>query len=127
MTNPIVWKLQEPPTAGRDYSSAEQFGEIREVLTPYEHPSKQPDFCLMKMIDVLAEFEEGDYILFGGGDPLTPVFAGLVLARRGFTEFNWLKWDRVPNSGDGFYTPVHINLDAVDRMIKTLKINNGES
>lgn len=126
--NPVVWKLQEPPPpARRDYNSALEFGDICEVLTPYEHPSKTPEYCLLKMHTEFQEFQEGDYLLFGGGDPLTPLFAGIVLANLGFSEFNWLKWDRNQQEPGGYYTPVRIDLESLKKMVDFQNFQNEEN
>lgn len=125
MSEPIIWLLQEPPTPNiRDYSSLDGLGEIRNVLTPYEHPSKEPMACFMKMFDTLAEAEDGDYFLFAGGDPMTPFAAAFVIAKLGLEKVNWLKWDRNPDKSGGFYTPVEITMDQLD-LIGRVAHNDG--
>jgi hypothetical protein len=127
MSNSVVWKLQEPqPPAERDVSSAEEFGTIVEVLTPYELPSKQPDYCLAKMITNFEDFKEGDYIVFPGGDPLTPFIAGLALQHNDISEFFWLYWHRDNQNGGGFYKPIRIDLVNFKRMLRLQGYLEGE-
>lgn len=127
MDKSIVWKLQEPqPPVERDISSAGEFGEIVEVLTPYELPSKTPDYCLAKMISNFEDFNSGDFIVFPGGDPLTPLLAGIALQQSGVDEFNWLYWHRDFANGGGFYKPIRIDLISFKRMFKMQNSSDNE-
>lgn len=116
MRAPIVWRVQEPPPhveAQRDYSSIIGFGEMRTILGPLDNPSVNFEACRQAIINFKDEVQDGDYLLWAGGDPMSAFFMGLALGWIESKKLKWLRWDRrTDGNGDrtkfGYYTPVEI-------------------
>lgn len=86
------------------------------VLDHVDRPSAYPQQAFDKMLRIMAEeASEGDYVLWAGGDPMSLLLAGMVLAHLGLTDnIEWLRWDRRTDpeghrTGFGYYTPVRIS------------------
>lgn len=116
---PIVWRLQEPSkSVVRDYISCRGYGEMKTVLAFEDWPSNNPEACVRKMEEAFQEFEDGDFILWAGGDPITPFLASIALVNIGVSKANWLRWDRRRNqdgtkSDAGYYVPILLEFDAL--------------
>lgn len=117
---PTVWRLQEPyPGVPRDYSSCKGYGEMKTILNHDARPSSFPTTALVQLMEAFADFKEGDYILWSGGDPITPLLAGMALmcVMPPVELVRWLRWDRRTNpdgsrSDKGYYVPVDVPIDA---------------
>lgn len=114
MRKPIIWRIQEPPAhheAQRDYSSLVGYGEMRTILGPLDNPSVDWDACIGKFREFVAEVQEGDYLLWAGGDPASSFMMGLQLGYLKSIKVKWLRWDRrTDGNGDrtkyGYYVPM---------------------
>lgn len=115
MRKPIIWRIQEPHCkieADRDYTSIAGYGEMRTILGPYDNPSVDATSALDKLNAVRTEIQDGDFILWAGGDPMSAFLAGVCLAHDKISKrVKWLRWDkRTDASGNrtkhGYYTPV---------------------
>lgn len=99
-----------------DVSPASSYGTIRFVLTPGDRTSSTPELSLPKLFAAMEDFDsEKDYILWSGGDPLSSILTGVVLAELGISKFRFLRYEkdrRNGNGGDrgsGFYVPVEVD------------------
>lgn len=98
-----------------DVSPAASYGTIRFVLTPGDRTSSTPELSLPKLFAALEDFDpDKDYILWSGGDPLSSILTGVVLAELGITKFKFLRFekDRTTPYGQkptGFYVPIEVD------------------
>lgn len=108
-----VFVIQQPQQV-RDYSSASRYGAIEYLLQPNARPSLTPGPVLKKLVDTLQAKKfnpETDYLLWAGGDPLSMFLAGVALHQMGYSQIQFLVWERErdPETGlrkdVGFYTP----------------------
>lgn len=115
--HPIIFRLQEPISRieqTRDYESCRGYGEMRTILSCRQNPSTEIDLCYRLMIESFSEAQEGDFVLWAGGDPMTALIAGIVLSDFDLcTKVKWLRWDRrTDQNGNrtsfGYYVPVEI-------------------
>lgn len=115
--HPVVFRLQEPTPRvekTRDYESCRGYGEMRTILSHRQNPSTETTTCGQILIEALSEVQEGDFILWCGGDPMTSFLAGVILSSLGKSHMvKWLRWDRRTNSQGnrtsfGYYVPVEI-------------------
>jgi hypothetical protein len=95
----------------RDYSSLVGYGEMRTILGPLDNPSVDWDACVRKFLEFAGEVQDGDYILWAGGDPASAFLMGLQLGYINSMRVKWLRWDkRTDSNGDrtkfGYYVPV---------------------
>lgn len=100
-----VYIIQEVPN--RDYSAAEQFGEIRALL-PHEDINANPFRIVLMLDDRLNGLTNQDYLLLTG-DPIAIGVAASVAAKKTGGILNFLKWDRVAQ----IYHPVRVNLETI--------------
>lgn len=113
-----VFKLQQPPKRfemARDYRSLQNFGEVITILPSDLNPSVYPFEARAYLKKALEEANDGDYILWSGGDPMTALIAGQVLAELGKRNMRWLRWDKKVEGGErsrvlGEYTAIPIPL-----------------
>jgi hypothetical protein len=108
-----VYVIQEPHE-NRDFSSAKEYGKLQFILSAGENPSLYPAKAIGILRTALKNFSGSDYIVWAGGDPMSPILAGIVLGQLGFKEINFLKWDRQRRegvrTGSGFYVPARLIL-----------------
>lgn len=94
-----------------------EHGEIKVVLPVGDAPAFSPNKCVSVMSARFKEFDpEQDFLVWAGGDTLAALMVGYLLHQRGFTVFNWLRYERkrLPDgtrTDDGaIYVPVRIDL-----------------
>lgn len=95
-----------------DVSPAAVYGSVEFVLGPQDRTSHSPEVVLGKLRKGLKNFDPvEDYVLWAGGDPLSLMLVGTVLAEMGFSEWRYLRYER----GGGknaestpFYVPVKV-------------------
>lgn len=108
-----VFVVQDPGP-GRDFSTALEYGSLFFLLDSSDRPSYGNVPTLQKLRSGLANFSEDDFIVWAGGDPLSPVLVGTVLRELGLSRFRYLRWERVrregQRTGQGFYVPVTVQL-----------------
>ena len=111
-----VFCVQQPRSNDRDLSSANRYGRLEFLMGSDAMPSINPSACLHLMNKQLLKFEHKDYMFYAGGDPLGLGLAMCLLKDNGFTEFQYLRWERERDIkgqrrvGLGFYVPVRIKL-----------------
>ena len=103
-----VYIIQE--TIGRDYSSALKYGRIEFILGSEDRSGILPARSLAFLRSKLRNFTKEDYIVWAGGDPMSPVLAGIALGELAFHEINYLRWERIKNPEGlprmvGYYIP----------------------
>jgi hypothetical protein len=109
----IVYVIQSTKFQS-DVSPAAVYGSVEFVLGPQDRTSHSPEIVLSKLRKCLRDFDPvEDYILWAGGDPLSLMLVGSVLADMGFTEWRYLRYER--GSGKNpestpFYVPVKVRL-----------------
>lgn len=108
-----VFVIHEP-RGPRDFTSADRYGPIYNLLNQSDKPSLAPGPCLHKLRRELGQIGPDDYLTFAGGDPLAPLLAGIALADSGLRDLNWLRWERTMGADGqriqqaGFYVPVQL-------------------
>lgn len=109
MAEGIVWLLQEQPKGRErfDVSTAEAFGRIVPVLVDGEQPGFRPYEAYERIAKKLENFDpETDALLYAGGDPLTLLLAGAVLATRDDVQtVRFLRYHRERNKETGQLAP----------------------
>jgi len=111
---PKVFIVNEPDEsrvpAGRaswDTSPAGHFGELVYIFTADAPPPvRNRDAAIERAHEVLQDAEQGDYIVWAGGDPFGMIIAASVLADYTDGVFNYLMWDRMARS----YAPIEVDL-----------------
>ncbi len=111
------------PTVDREgrmpnISALHEWGEVRFVVGADTPTTRQPDRASALLVERLAEFDPArDYLAWVGGDTLTALLAGYVLAVRQVESVRWLRFDRDrdPRTGQriatGRYRPVTVRFD----------------
>lgn len=95
-----------------DVSPAAVYGEIQFILSPGDRTSSTPDLVLRKLVSAMEIFNpEEDFIVWSGGDPLSAILTGVVLAELGKTRFKFLRYEknRGKEGGPGYYVPVVVD------------------
>lgn len=98
-----------------DVSPAARYGDIQFVLSPGDRTSSTPDLSLKKLVAAMEKFDpKNDYIVWSGGDPLSAILTGAVLAELGITRFRFLRFEKNRareggNGSAGFYVPVDVD------------------
>ena len=102
-----------------DVSPAKIYGEVEYVLGTGDRTSSNPDFSARKLFAALETFDSNkDFILWAGGDPLSCMLTGAVLAELGVLRYKYLRFEKdraSRNPGDpvtGFYVPVQVDLSS---------------
>lgn len=103
--------------SGPNYVLIAQFGNIKYLVENGEYPVFN-DTIRDKILNRLKDFNyEADYIVWGGGDPLSALLVGNCLAEIGVPSIRWLRLDRKYDARTGQrspwfgnYTPVTIHL-----------------
>ena len=101
-----VYVIQEDKY--KDFSSAQEFGELTVVMPPgqvYNHPS---DF-IKAMYDGLGGYDYLVDFLILVGDPVQIGIATAIISELTVGHFNLLKWDRQERK----YIPITIDLGAI--------------
>lgn len=93
-----------------DVTPARVYGEIEFVLSPSDRMSSSPDLHIRKLIKGLDKFDaDHDFILWSGGDPLSCMLTGWVLAEMDIRTFRYLRYEKGEGRKDSsapFYVPV---------------------
>lgn len=101
-----------------DVTPAEIYGSIVHILTPGDRTSSNPDLSMRKLFGVLENFEpEVDFLLWSGGDPLSCMVTGMVMAELGILKFKYLRYekpDRSKSFSKPYYVPVLVDMEATD-------------
>jgi len=96
-----------------DVTPAAVYGEIVFILTAEDRTCITPAESLQKLRKGLEPFDENnDYLLWSGGDPLSFMLVGWLLADWGVPSIRYLRYEK----GDArktkslpFYVPVTVN------------------
>lgn len=120
---PVVYLIAQPSIArGGSFPKLEPlavYGEIRVLVQSGEFPTFNPAPCYEKIRERLRDFDpKVDFLAWAGGDTLSAVLAGLVLAEMGIDDFRWLRYERGRDKEDSRkrvdegsqYWPVDVNL-----------------
>lgn len=117
IAQPTVSRRSKPPVLDDLYNH----GEVQVLCPMGDSPTYDPRHCLDVMEQRLESFDpDVDFIVWAGGDTLSAVFAGMLLAERGIWEFQWLKYERRrledgSRTDDGAkYIPVRVSLCDLD-------------
>lgn len=118
----VVYVIQQP-SQSRDFKSAGQYGRLEFLLGAEERVGLLPAKAIQILRRKLRSFTKNDYIVWAGGDPIAPVLAGIVLGEMGFTEINFLRWERERDnsgqrSGLGYYIPGKLMLRNIFQQTK---------
>ena len=96
-----------------------RWGEVVVLAYPGEYTgARRPDYLLDKITARLKDFDpEQDFVAWAGGDSLSALLVGVVLADAGFDRFRWLRYERprdpvrnVRTEENAQYVPVTIPL-----------------
>lgn len=117
MSNSVVYVIQQPAQS-REFGSAQKYGRVEFVLSSAEKVSILPARALGILRRRLKPFTKEDYIVWAGGDPFAPILAGIVLGEYGFSEINYLRWEREKMDGglrssNGYYLPGKLMLRSI--------------
>lgn len=88
----------------RDYSAAEQFGEVREVFSSISR-DYDPRAAMQHARRVLSTFKEGDYLVMAGDPALCAICVTLVVENHGRCDI--LRWDKNRLT----YSPMSLTFD----------------
>ena len=108
---------------GPNYELLATFGTIKNLIEADEGPKYTYDLPdrIMKRLESFDP--DHDYIVWGGGDPLSLMLVGACLVESGVESFRWLRLDRAMNPATGRrfpwtgnYVPVTIELLAKEQM-----------
>jgi hypothetical protein len=108
--------VQMPRGKGRDLSSANRYGTVETILSEIDNPSLNPAACLHKLSKALRDFGPHDVLFSAGGDHLSLALALCVLKDQGFSEINYLRWERERDidgqrkAGVGYYVKAPLPL-----------------
>lgn len=117
---PVVYLIAQPTISRNkkpiNLEGLYAFGEVQTLCPQGDSPTFVPDRVLRTMEGRLADFDpEVDFLVWAGGDTLSAVFAGMLLAEMEVWCFTWLRFerDRKPEGGrseEGKYVPVQVDL-----------------
>lgn len=118
---PVVYLIAQPTVSRTkkpfDLQPLYQWGEVQVVCPPGDSPTFAPQRCLTIMENRLEAFDpEVDFLVWAGGDTLSAVMAGMLLAERDIWRFQWLRFERDRETGTGRrletgkYAPVIVDL-----------------
>ncbi len=106
-----------------DVSAAGIYGQVEYVLGAGDRTSSNPDHSARKLFAALETFDpDKDFILWAGGDPLSCMLTGAVLAELGVLRYKYLRFEKDrarPEPGQqvsGFYVPVMVDLEPQESL-----------
>jgi hypothetical protein len=112
-----VYVIQSTRTQA-DVSPAASYGDIVFILTVADRTSCDPDSSLQKLRKGLEGFDEhNDYLLWSGGDPLSFMLVGWLLAEWGVPSIRYLRYERGDarkGKSSPFYVPVTVTFPDED-------------
>lgn len=101
-----------------DVSPAEIYGTLEYILGTGDRTSSNPDLSARKLFARLEDFDATkDFVLWAGGDPLSCMLTGVVLAELGILKFKYLRFEKergraqIGEPVTGFYVPVQVNME----------------
>lgn len=110
-----VFVVHESPKR-RDFQSADKYGKLDFLLNQDERPSLNPTAAYQSILKKLEQsYDERDYIVAAGGDPIAPLLVGYALRDLGVEGFKYLRWSRKRledgsfSRDIGFYVPTQFN------------------
>lgn len=124
-TRPTVYLIAQPtvkrnPAPGQratqNIEPLYRHGDVVVLVAAGEYPTFNPERCLSLMEHRMADFDpERDFFAWAGGDTLSAVLVGNLLAQRGVKEIRWLRYERgrdgkTRTDHDAYYLPVTIPL-----------------
>lgn len=102
-----------------DVSPANIYGTVEYVLGTGDRTSSNPELSARKLFQALEVFDaDKDFILWAGGDPLSCMLTGAVLAELGILRYKYLRFEKdraraTPGEPvTGYYVPVLVDLEA---------------
>jgi hypothetical protein len=101
---PRVFVINEPSVSrtGRrpDLSLMEKYGEVHILVRDGEYPSFAPREALQRITERLRGFNpKRDYLAWAGGEALSAVMVGSLLADMDITDVRWLRYERPASPG----------------------------
>lgn len=101
---PRVFVINEPTVSrtGRrpDLHPMEKYGEVRTLVKEGEYPSFAPREALQRITERLRDFDPNrDFLAWAGGEPLSAVMVGSLLADMDITDVRWLRYERPASPG----------------------------
>lgn len=118
-TRPRVYIVNQPQIVpGRptyDVSPAMQYGDVLFVFTDADtRPSDDAQAAIDHAYDMMQDAQEGDFVVWAGGDPFSMVIVANVINDLTGGKFNYLRWERQrvdgQRTGGGYYLPVAVDL-----------------
>ena len=97
----VVYLIREPAPS-RDIEEAKNFGRIQLCIHRNESNLGMGPL-LNRLRSTLRDYEEGDYILWAGGDWVTLVALGVFLKESNFKTVDLLVWRKL--GSEGAYVP----------------------
>lgn len=114
---PVVYLIAQP-TVSRNkkpipLDALYDHGEVCVLCPAGLSPSSKPGDVLVLMENRFLPFDpDVDHLVWAGGDTLSAMFAGMLLAQRDIWEFSWLRYER-PRTPDGGRTDVGAKYEPV--------------
>lgn len=118
---PVVYLIAQPSVSRSkkpiDLGPLYEHGDVQVVLPQGDSPCFTPDKSFAVMEQRLDAFDPDiDFLVWAGGDTLSAVFAGMLLAERDIWSFAWLRYERArtpdgQRTDDGAkYVPIEVDL-----------------
>lgn len=118
---PTVYLIAQPTVKRNgvqpDLTPLAKFGDVKVVLPSGDNPSRRPSHAVRVIDDRLNNFNpDTDFLVWAGGDTLSAIMVGYLLAEYHITVFTWLRFDREREQGTGrrletgYYTPVAVDM-----------------
>lgn len=112
--------LIQAPTLNRrtgatpDVRGLTKFGELRVLVDSSESAEFESELIISRIKTRLKGYEDGDYIAHAGGSALAVFVVGMILRSMGFTEFQWLRYERGTVDGrrtheGSHYLPIQVS------------------
>lgn len=109
---PTVFIVNEPREAREgapqyDTGPASMFGDVVYVFeNDGPRPGTDPSWAVEHAHSVLAQAQQGDFIVWAGGDPMTMVIVAAIMCDVVDGTLNYLAWNRTFKT----YTPVPLGI-----------------
>ena len=118
---PTVFLIAQPTVKRNgvqpDLTPLAKFGDVKVVLPSGDNPSRRPSQAVRVIDDRLRNFDPAtDFLAWAGGDTLSAIMVGYLMAEYHINAFTWLRFDREREQGTGrrldtgYYTPVVVDM-----------------
>jgi hypothetical protein len=127
---PVVYLIAQPTVSRTkqpiDLSGLYEHGDVQVLCPLGDSPTHRPRECMAVMESRFEPFDpDVDFLVWAGGDTMSAVLVGMLLAERDIYEFTYLRYER-KRLDDGSRTDVGAKYVPIEISVCDLDSAEGE-